>query len=99
MDIFGKIAEEKIKEALEKGEFNNLSGAGKPICLDDDAWVPEDKKMCYKVLKNAGCVPPEVELKKEIGSLRLLINGLEDGQEKARKLKELDYKLMKFSVM
>lgn len=99
MDIFSKIAEEKIREAIERGELNGLPGAGKPLCLDEDDGVPEDRRMAYKILKNAGCIPPELEIKKEIEALRSAIKGTEDENERAEKLKELNYKLMKFSMM
>lgn len=98
MDFFQKIVEEKIREAIEKGEFDDLPGKGKPLSFDDDS-VPEDKRLAYKILKNAGCVPPEVELKKEITTLRQLISGMEDGDLKARKLRELDLKLIRFGIM
>lgn len=98
MDFFQKIVEEKIREAIERGEFDNLPGKGKPLSFDDDQ-VPEDKRLAYKILKNAGCVPPELELKKEIMTLRRLISGMDDGDQKAEKLRELDFKLIRFGIM
>ena len=98
MDFFLRIVEEKIREAMEKGEFDDLPGKGRPLAFDDDA-VPEDKRLAYKVLKNAGCIPPELELKKEILRLRELISAIDDGVDKAEKLRELDYKLMRFGIM
>jgi hypothetical protein len=55
------IAERKIVEALERGELSNLPGEGRPLVLDDDALVPEELRAAYRILKNAGYVPPEVE--------------------------------------
>lgn len=98
MDFFLKIVEEKIREAMEKGEFDDLPGKGKPLAFDAAA-VPEDKRLAYKVLKNAGCLPPELELKKEIVALRELISAIDDGAEKAEKTRELDFKLMRFGIM
>ena len=54
------IAEQKIAEAIANGELDGLPGAGKPLALDDDALVPEDLRMAYRILKNAGYVPEEV---------------------------------------
>jgi len=59
--MFDSIAEKKIAEAMERGEFDDLPGAGRPLELDDDANVPEDLRVAYRILKNAGFVPPEVE--------------------------------------
>ena len=38
--------------------------------------------IAYRVLKNANCIPPEMELKKEILSLRDLIMFLDDEKER-----------------
>ena len=99
MDVFGKIAERRIQEAIEDGEFDNLSGCGKPINLEDDLLVPEDLRMAYKILKNAGCIPPELELRNEIVSLRSMINSLDDDMERMKKIRELNFKLLKFSEL
>ena len=66
MDILASIAERKIREAMARGEFDNLPGKGKPIVQEDLSGVPEELRMAYKILKNAGFVPPEVELSNEI---------------------------------
>ncbi len=95
MNIFSKIAEQKIREATENGEFNDLENSGRPINFEDDTWVPEDLRSAYRVLKNSGCIPPELELRKEVLSLRDLINTIDDDKERLRKIRELNFKLMK----
>lgn len=99
MDIFAKIAQRKIEEAIDNGEFRNLRGSGKPLVLDNDVMIPEDLRMAYKVLKNAGCVPPELELRKEITCLKELINTLDDDKERLKKIREFNFKLMKLEMM
>jgi len=37
------LAEKHICDAQERGEFDNLPGAGAPLTLDDDALVPEEQ--------------------------------------------------------
>jgi hypothetical protein len=64
--MFGKLIEEKIREAMEAGEFDNLPGAGKPIDLEAYFATPADLRLSYSVLKSARCLPEEVELRKEI---------------------------------
>lgn len=55
------IVEQRIQEAQARGEFDGLPGEGKPLELDDDRLVPHEVRVAYRILKNAGCVPPEVE--------------------------------------
>jgi len=99
MDIFAKIAEQKIREAIENGEFDNLAGMGKPLEFSDESWIPEDLRMAYRVLKNAGCLPVELELRKEVTNLRDLINTIDDNQERLRKIRELNFKLLKLNEL
>jgi hypothetical protein len=99
MDIMATIAERKIREAMARGEFDDLAGKGQPLTMDDDpAGIPDEYRMAYKILKNAGFIPPEVELRKEIVSLRELLNTIEDDEERRRKRRELDFKLLKLSM-
>ena len=67
------IAEKRIAEAIAKGELENLPGAGRPLELDDDSLVPEELRLAYRILKNAGFVPPEVETLNEISALERLV--------------------------
>ena len=69
------IAEQRIAEALAKGELEDLPGAGRPLDLDDDKLVPEELRLAYRILKNAGYVPPEVETLREIAELERLALG------------------------
>jgi len=99
MDILATIAERKISEAMARGEFDDLAGKGKPLAMDDDpVGVPNEYRMAYRILKNAGFLPPEVELRKEIVSLRELMNSLEDDEERRKRRRELDFKLLKLSM-
>ena len=93
------IAERKIQEAIRNGELDNLPGKGKPLELEDDSGIPEDLRLAYKILKNADCLPPEVELKKEIVRLRDLLEGIEDVDEKYRLMKKLNFQIMKLNTM
>ena len=75
------LAEKKIQEAIERGELDDLPGAGRPLELDDDALVPEDLRLAYRILKNAGYVPPEVEALNEISELERFVASSEAGVE------------------
>jgi len=70
------IAEQRIAEAIANGELDELPGAGRPLALDDDALIPEELRLAYRILKNAGYVPPEVETLNEIAQLeRIALDG------------------------
>ncbi len=99
MDFLGRIAERRILEAIQKGEFENLEGQGKPIKFEDETWIPEDLRMAYRILKNAACIPPELELRNEIINLSALINTIDDDKERLKKIRELNFKILKLDMM
>jgi hypothetical protein len=97
---FDKIVEKKIQEAMQNGEFDNLPGKGKPLNFEDLSGVPEDLRMGFKVLKNAGLLPEEMQLKKEIYNLEQLISTVETDLDKkeAAKAKLVD-KILRYKMM
>jgi hypothetical protein len=99
MICFQKIAERRILEAIREGAFDNLPGAGQPLKLEDDSHVPEDLRVAYKILKNAGFVPKEVLLRKEIAQAEDLLVGMQDTQAKYRQLKKLNFLITKLNIL
>lgn len=95
---FDKIVEERIKKAQKKGEFKNLPGKGKPLS-EEDMNVPEDIRLAYKILKNADCIPPELEIKKEIKNTQELLSGMAETSEKYKVLKKLNHLILKLNSM
>ncbi len=89
MFAFDLIAEQKIAAAVARGELSNLPGEGRPLDLDDDALIPEDLRMAYRILKNAGFVPPEVDGLREIGELEHFIHTLREGEPRNLALRKL----------
>ena len=67
------LAERRIEEAIARGELDDLPGVGRALELDDDPLVPEDLRLAYRILKNAGYVPPEVDALREISQLERLL--------------------------
>jgi hypothetical protein len=96
---YQKLIEKKIKEAKERGEFDNLPGQGKPLNLDDDSRVPEDLRLAYKILKNADCLPPEIQLRKEIRQMEDMLEKIPDEREKYRQIKRINLKIMQLNMM
>ncbi|CAM3525257.1 DnaJ family domain-containing protein [Marinicrinis lubricantis] len=99
MDFLEKLAEERIKAAIHEGELDNLPGKGKPIEYDDLQAVPEELRASYRMLKNAGVLPPKMELKKEMVSLEELIRCCEDAEQKEHLKKQLSEKMLRFQIM
>jgi hypothetical protein len=73
MNIFCNIAERRILESYDRGEFENLQ-YGKPIDNTDYFSVPPEDRIAFHLLKNAGIVPHEVEIRKELYNLKNCIN-------------------------
>jgi hypothetical protein len=69
MDIYDELVERRIREAQARAEFDDLPGAGAPLTLDDDRLVPEELRAAYRLLRNAGYAPPEVEAMRELADL------------------------------
>ena len=84
---------------MEKGEFDNLPGKGKPLPLEDDSQVPEDLRLAYKLLKNADCLPPELLEKKEILQMEDMLTTIPDEKERYKLIKKINFKIMKLNVM
>ncbi len=93
---FDKIVEQRIKQAQKDGSFKNLPGAGKPLKFED-ANIPEDLRIAYKILKNADFLPPELELRKQIRQTEDILSGMKDTTERYKTLKKLNYLIFKLN--
>ncbi|MCU0589336.1 MAG: DUF1992 domain-containing protein [Syntrophobacteraceae bacterium] len=96
--IMDKIADERIREAMDRGEFDDLPGKGRPLEMEDDSHLPPDLRVAYKILKNADCLPAEIQLKKEIRTTEELLAGIQDEREKYRQMKKLNFLIMKYNM-
>ena len=99
MYVFQKVVEKRIKDAQKRGEFDDLQGTGEPLKIEDDSQIPEDLRLAYKILKNADCLPPELELKKEIRKMEEMLENIPDEKEKYRQIKRINYKIMQLNMM
>ncbi len=73
MWLLDQWAERHILDAQRQGEFDNLPGSGEPLTLDEDLHVPPELRAGYRLLKNAGCLPPELQQRKEAVDLADLL--------------------------
>ena len=79
-----------LEEARVSGELAGAPGYGKPLA-DTAGWedTPEALRMPFKILKDAGVAPPEIELFHERARLRAAIAGSADEAERGRLSREL----------
>jgi len=98
MGLMDTLAENRIRAAQEEGFFSNLPGHGKPLNLEEDCNVPEDLRLTFKILRNAGCLPIEMELGKQIYNLRQLLAAAIDESTRQELNRELNYLLLKESI-
>ena len=96
--MIDQIVEQRIQEAMVRGDFDNLPGAGRPLALDDDALVPEELRLAYRILKNAGFVPPEIETLREIGDLERCIDALSEGEARSQAVRKLHLLRMRLDL-
>ncbi len=84
MNALALLAESKIRAAMAEGKFDDLPGRGRPLPREDMARVPAELRMGFKLLRNAGCLPPELEARKEVARLGSLIAATGDPEERRR---------------
>ena len=88
-----------IKAAMDRGEFDDLAGKGRPIDLDAYFATPEDVRMGHSILKANNFVPEEVERLNEISELKRLLAASTDEAETARLRKSISEKMLALSLI
>lgn len=99
MDWIAAAAEEKILDAQRKGDFDQLPGKGKPLELDDDSMVPAELRIAFRLLKNAGMIPEEMQLRKEMLTLEDLLACCRDEEERRRLQGEWSAKKLRYQEL
>ncbi|MGE5248639.1 MAG: DUF1992 domain-containing protein [Bacteroidota bacterium] len=93
------IAEAIIQEAMARGEFDGLRGKGKPLDLTQYFETPEELRVAYSVLKNAGMLPEEINLLREIGELRERLGGTTAEPERHRLRGLISERQMQYNML
>jgi len=91
--------EKKIQEAMARGEFDNLEGRGKPLDLDAYFNMPEDLRMAFSILKSNQFVPEEIEILKDIATIKEKLKSCTDDAEEQSLRKELHDKSLSIQLM
>ena len=89
MWLIDALAEQKIQEAIGRGELDELPGAGRPVPADDLALVPEHLRAGYRLLKNAGYLPPELHGLAQLKQAEDLLRRIDDPQARGRASRQL----------
>ena len=90
MNLLDQIAEQRIQDAISRGELRDLPGEGQPLHLEDDSAIPEELRAAYRILKNAGFLPPELQWRRELQEAEHLLQQLpESDRSRARARLEL----------
>ncbi|MDI9280373.1 DUF1992 domain-containing protein [Pantoea sp. EABMAA-21] len=88
MWLIDQLVEQQIRVAQEKGELSNLPGEGAPLQLEDESGVPPELRTAYRLLKNSGFLPPELEMRREAVQLNDLLQLLDPDDHQASELKK-----------
>lgn len=74
MLLLDKLAEQRIREAEARGDFEDLPGSGESLSLEqDNPFIPAELRTAYRLLKNAGYLPEEVCLLRDIEEAEQLL--------------------------
>ncbi|WP_421511135.1 DUF1992 domain-containing protein [Enterobacter sp. JS8-1] len=102
MWLLDEWVERHISDAQRKGEFDNLPGSGEPLVLEDDSHIAPELRAGYRLLKNAGCLPPELEQRREAIELVDLLKSVRKDDPKhielSRRLTLIELKLRQAGV-
>lgn len=102
MWLLDEWVERHISDAQRKGEFDNLPGSGEPLVLEDDSHIAPELRAGYRLLKNAGSLPPELEQRREAVELVDLLKSVRKDDprhiELSRRLTLIELKLRQAGV-
>lgn len=84
MNTFEEHIAQRLHEAQQSGELARAKSWGKPLDFGDGYFeTPEDLRLGYKILKDAGYRPVEVEMFRQVAALREQLAGAADEAEAA----------------
>ena len=66
MDKWEPLIDRLIRESMDRGEFDNLPGAGQPIDLNENPYEQPELRTVHRLLRNAGFAPAWIEERKDI---------------------------------
>lgn len=97
-DQFWRLAEEKIQKSYNDGDFEELPGLGQPLQLTDYSGIPEELRMAYHILNNAGYIEDDRKIRKELMTINDLLKNCTDEEDKQYYMKQISEKLLKYNA-
>lgn len=83
MSWLSRLAERQIQKARLKGQLQGLEGEGKPLPdRPGDAFVSPGDAVGFRIMAQAGVLPEEIELKKQVAAQRAHLATLADPVER-----------------
>lgn len=102
MWLIDELVEKHIRKAQEDGVFDNLSGSGSPLILDDDSGIPQELRTAYRLLKNSGYLPVELQERKDalqlIDFLETISHDSPEYEKASRRLRMLEMSLQQKGI-
>ncbi|HZI19827.1 MAG TPA: DnaJ family domain-containing protein [Pyrinomonadaceae bacterium] len=97
--MFDRLAEQRIREGMEAGEFDDLEGRGRPVNLDEYFAAPEELRAGYALLKNAKIIPEGARLLKKAEELRRELEGCRDPLRRRELARAVDETMLKYRLL
>lgn len=99
MSILALVAERRIQEAIQRGELDELALKGQPLPREDLSHVPEELRAGYKILKNAGYLPEELQLHQDLLTLKDLVARCDDPEQQQQARRQLSLKQLQYDLL
>jgi Domain of unknown function (DUF1992) len=88
MYFLERLADQHIQEAIERGDLDNLPGAGRPLPEEPElTGIAPELRMAYRIMKSAGFLPEEVRIRREIGEIGQLLRALPQNDDREENLR------------
>lgn len=99
MNWLNKLTERRIAKARAEGKLSNLEGEGKPLPdRPGDAFVSAGDAMGFRIMAEAGVLPEEIVLKKQVEAQRAHLATLTDEAQRKAAMAELSRLMMLQSI-
>lgn len=98
MGLLDLWVEDRIRASVARGELQGLPGEGRALQFEDDLLVPAEVRMAYRILKNAGAVPPEVAALREANEVATMAAGEMDETRRRAAFVRMDALLFKLEA-
>lgn len=90
MSWLSRLAERQIQKARAKGQLQGLAGEGKPLPdRPEQAFVNPGDAVGFRIMAEAGVLPEEIILKKQVLAQRAVLAALTDPEERKAAMAEL----------